>query len=329
MQDTMQDKRRGAFRLSIKLGESRYRDLSVEVEADGERLIETLAIVAEAVAVRLSRGDGDKAEAGAAGGPDVVRRAPVAEGRAWEDEAAGEDEAAESGDPAGDPGEDSGEDPGEDLPDLEVNAAPDDDERDPAGFRSAWTAQPQAASPDLGLRERLEGAPGVAKIPPAYLTGSIPDGISAWAGLARAWLVNLGVENVRQPRRVTLLLRAFAASGRDMLTALHAAGSLDGVLHRAGLLLPAEIRGGVDLGAWARKLAEHIAQVSAASGVPYLSDTLLLLPNRRVTVAEERAIIDAIAIREEVPPGEAEGDTEQPGATARGASNRTSTLGVS
>lgn len=327
MQDTMQDKRRGAFRLSIKLGESRYRDLSVEVEADGERLIETLAAVAESVAVRLSRGD--------AGGPDVVRRAPVAEGRAWEDEAAesgdpGEDPAGDPGkDPGKDPGGDPGGDPGEDLPDLEVNAAPDDDERDPAGFRSAWTAQPRAASSDLGLRERLEGAPGVAKIPPAYLTGSVPDGISAWAGLARAWLVNLGVENVRQPRRVTLLLRAFAASGRDMLTALHAAGSLDAVLWRAGLLLPAEIRGGVDLEPWARKLAEHIAQVSAASGVPYLSDTLLLLPNRRVTVAEERAIIDAIAIREEVPPGEAEGDTEEPGATARGASNRTSTLGVS
>lgn len=323
MQDTMQDKRRGAFRLSIKLGESRYRDLSVEVEADGERLIETLATVAEAVAVRLSRGDkpGDEAKF------VEVRRAPVAEGRAWEDEAAESEDPGE--DPGKDPGEDPAGDPGEDLPDLEVNAAPDDGERDPAGFRSAWTAQPRAASSDLGLRERLEGAPGVAKLPPAYRTGSVPDGISAWAGLARAWLVNLGVENVRQPRRVTLLLRAFAASGRDMLTALHAAGSLDGVLWRAGLLLPAEIRGGVDLEPWARKLAEHISQVSAASGVPYLSDTLLLLPNRRVTVAEERAIIDAIAIREEVPPGEAEGDNDEPGATARGASNRTSTLGVS
>jgi hypothetical protein len=215
-----------------------------------------------------------------------------------------------------------------------------DETGDPAGFRSAWSAIPEP------VKATTEPAPapvsGVGKIPQEIRSGDPGRGVVALADLVRVWCVNLEVPRAdlsgrvapprRQPRRVSLLLRVLRASGRDVFAAIYAAGSLEGALGRAiARLAPAAWPGHSDahLGRMARKLAEHMAQIAGASGIPFLAETLTL-SRARLSVEEEADVIRALSIPGEIPMGEAEGDPpmDDDGQSPRGPSNRTSTYSL-
>lgn len=93
----------------------------------------------------------------------------------------------------------------------------------------------------------------------------VRDGVSAWYNLITEWSKNLGVEGEPQPNRVALLEEALTDDGREIFAYLQSSGGLTKSIH--DIFSEWDIK-------QCRRVAEHIAQVSSAMGVPLISDLL-------------------------------------------------------
>lgn len=93
----------------------------------------------------------------------------------------------------------------------------------------------------------------------------LAEGADLWMGVLTTWQQGFGEEGVEQPDRVKILSDAMTQGGGRMFAALHHYGGLTRLVRSLTANVPKKR---------ARRLAEHIAQVSSASGIPVISDYL-------------------------------------------------------
>jgi len=93
----------------------------------------------------------------------------------------------------------------------------------------------------------------------------LAEGADLWMGLLTTWQQGFGEEGVEQPDRLGLLAQAVTQGGGRMFAALHHYGGLTRLVRSLMAHMPKKK---------ARRLAEHIAQVSSAAGIPVISEAL-------------------------------------------------------
>ena len=107
----------------------------------------------------------------------------------------------------------------------------------------------------------------------------IREGVTAWYSLLEAWEKNFGVEGAEQPNRVQIMEEALTDDSRAIFAYLQDCKGLTKSIEK------------LFLADWGRKkcrlLAEHIAQVSSAMGVPVMSDLLEFDKEYRNILKEE------------------------------------------
>ena len=107
----------------------------------------------------------------------------------------------------------------------------------------------------------------------------IREGVSAWYNLVEAWEKNFGVEGAEQPNRVQIMEEALTDDSRAIFAYLRDCEGLTKAIEK------------IFLADWGRKkcrrIAEHIAQVSSAMGVPVMSDLLEFDKEYRNILKEE------------------------------------------
>lgn len=107
----------------------------------------------------------------------------------------------------------------------------------------------------------------------------VREGVIAWYNLVEAWEKNFGVEGAEQPNRVEIMELALTDDGRAIFAYLRDCKGLTKSIEK------------IFLADWGRKkcrlLAEHIAQVSSAMGVPVMSDLLEFDKEYRNILKEE------------------------------------------
>jgi hypothetical protein len=115
------------------------------------------------------------------------------------------------------------------------------------------------------IAESPRGTKDVVKWSETENAKRVRDGVSAWYNLITEWSKNLGVEGEPQPNRVALLEEALTDDGREIFAYLQSSGGLTKSIH--DIFSEWDIK-------QCRRVAEHIAQVSSAMGVPLISDLL-------------------------------------------------------
>jgi hypothetical protein len=107
----------------------------------------------------------------------------------------------------------------------------------------------------------------------------IQEGVSAWYSLIVAWEKNFGVEGAEQPNRVQIMEEALTDDSRAIFAYLHNCKGLTKAIEKIFLCDWGQTK--------CRRIAEHIAQVSSAMGIPVMSDLLEFDKEYRNILKEE------------------------------------------
>ena len=107
----------------------------------------------------------------------------------------------------------------------------------------------------------------------------IREGVSAWYNLVEAWEKNFGVEGAEQPNRVQIMEEALTDDSRGIFAYLRDCEGLTKAIEKIFLAYLGRKK--------CRRIAEHIAQVSSAMGVPVMSDLLEFDKEYRNILKEE------------------------------------------
>ena len=125
----------------------------------------------------------------------------------------------------------------------------------------ASTIAPDAewATTDNGVPD--SGAPRLDKATEAQLA----QGADLWMGVLMRWQEGFGDEEAKQPDRLKILSNAVMEGGGSMFACLHHYGGLTRMVRSFLATTPKRT---------ARRIAENVAQVSSAAGIPVISDHL-------------------------------------------------------
>ena len=105
------------------------------------------------------------------------------------------------------------------------------------------------------------GAPRLDKATEAQLA----QGADLWMGVLMRWQEGFGDEEAEQPDRLKILSNAVMEGGGSMFACLHHYGGLTRMVRSFLATTPKRT---------ARRIAENVAQVSSAAGIPVISDHL-------------------------------------------------------
>jgi hypothetical protein len=128
------------------------------------------------------------------------------------------------------------------------------------------------------IAESPRGTKDVVKWSETENAKRVRDGVAAWYNLITEWSKNLGVEGEPQPNRVAILEEALTDDGRSIFAYLQSSGGLTKSIYD---IFP---EWGIKQ---CRRVAEHIAQVSSAMGVPLISDLLEFTKDYRNILKDE------------------------------------------